>query len=506
MNDLVSQFGMLVSKTSPTDPGSSVELLIASLKPEDAWLLRTSAIPHHLTPQILRILAPHLTTEEAEAHYAELSALPVCIFLEERVAIHDEARRYLFTEWLKPERRVDFITLSQRLTDYFRTLASSTTGVLKKYMEADEMFHLLAVDQEKGFTQFQRLWTEDYLECGLSRCKSLLSLAREYNAVLTPERTAWLNYYEASLYADTGEVERAVKSLQDLREHAPVEDTKLQIKVRLRQASLLGRLGQSASSIAMLHEALTLAEKRSMKDEFECIWLELGSAYREAGELDQARVYYLRSLEGAKKCDDLSATALALNGLGALEIALGEINQAITHFERALEYIDRKGDHFRKAEIYNNLGIAYARLREWDKAEARYLESIKIKEQAGGTRGRARSHNNLVQVYLNQNRPERAIESANKAAELFLEIRDFNGAAQAKCSVGLIHYRLKQDESSRKAYSLAAELFRKGGSFLEAEDAQKKAVSQSHGIPWWVWATIIVLFLIVFLISLAEET
>jgi tetratricopeptide (TPR) repeat protein len=500
VNDLVSQFEALVSKTNLTDPGSSVEVLIASLKPENAWLLRASAIPHHFTPVILRVLAPQLTIQEAETHYAELTALPVCLYLEERVAIHDEARRYLFGQWLKPEQGVEFVAVSRRLTDHFGNFARATKGVLKKYMETDEMFHLLGVDQTTGFARFERLWTEDYLECGLARCKSLISLVREYNAVLTPGRVAWLEYYEACLYADAGEVERAVEFLQHLREHASAEDVKLQIKVRLKHAHLLGWLGQWERSTAMLHEALTLAEKCSMNNEFQCIWHELGSAYREVGELDQARIYYEKSRERAIKHGDSSATALALNGLGALELALGEINQAVAHFESALDWIDKKGDHLRKAEVYNNLGMASARLRNWDKAEAYYIESIKIKEQAGGTRGRALSHNNLVQVYLNQGKPERAIESANKATELFLEIRDFIGAAHAKCNIGLIHSRLKQDSQGCLAYADAAELFRKGGSLTQALETEKKIIPQSQGMPWWVWAPIIFLFLLMFVI------
>lgn len=497
MAELLAQFRELVSESMST-PGAGVELLLLTLEPEAAQLLKTCAIPHHYTPDILQILDTELSSAEAETHYKEFLTLPVTLIFEDRLALNDEARLYLFKQWLRPENIAELRIISQRLSDYFAVQAQSAEGIVRQTMERHALFHLFAVDQEAAFSEFERQWKEDYRQCGVSSCQALLGLAREYQDVLSQERAAWLTFYDAQLADDLGHTDRAVELLSQLRQDpAAAMHNRLQIQVCIRLGMLTRKQNYLPQAISYLQDALALAGQQIAGEEILGISYEFGVTYHEKGELDTAETWFKKCLDLPEASTDFSSKALVLNGLGNLYLDMGNTEQATVAFNDALDSLGRIGDRFRMAGVYNNLGKAFSKQRDWATAEKYYQDSLKIKQQAGDTLGQALSLNNLIQVYRNQGYKEQAIKVGNEAARLFQEIRDYNGAAVAKRNVGRLYREMGDNKSFLQAFTDSTELFQRAGELEQVVAVKEELRAATSGIPWWAWIPLILLVIVI---------
>lgn len=72
--------------------------------------------------------------------------------------IHDQSRRQLFQQWLKPGRRNEFAAISARLVEFFTQRARAAQVDEKESFERRRMFHLIGLDQDSGVDEFERLW------------------------------------------------------------------------------------------------------------------------------------------------------------------------------------------------------------------------------------------------------------------------------------------------------------------------------------------------------------
>jgi len=95
-------------------------------------------------------------------------------------------------------------------------------------------------------------------------------------------------------------------------------------------------------------------------------WNNLGNAYRELNQLDDASQAYQKSI-------DLSSHyAYPQNGMGTVLVRQNRLHEAIPHFERALQL----DPNF--VEVYLNMAIAFHAMKEFQQARTLYLTFLKI--------------------------------------------------------------------------------------------------------------------------------
>jgi tetratricopeptide (TPR) repeat protein len=499
MADLLGQLQELIAELPKDAPGASVELLLAQMEPTRARLVRLCAIPHQFFPGTLQVLLPSLDAGEADACYQAISHLPMVVLRETDRAIHDEARAYLFRQWLKRENQVDFVSASARLAGFFRERLDSAQGERRENLQRQHVFHLFGADQTEGFQAFERVWAEQYGQFRLGGCQTMVKLLREYEPVLSDEHRAWLTYFEGMLATDTFQTQAARGKFESLlKDPVAVQIVELRAESLARLGQIATREGDWLRAIQYLRQALDVAQLAPGGERPYRILHDLGVASRELGDLDAAGAFFHESLKVAEKSGDASAVSIVHNGLGTLYLKMGDTGRAIAAYNKALEGLLEGGDRFRSAQVYNNLGMAHIRAGNLAKSRDYFETSLKIKREAGDTLGQAMTLNNLVPLYQSQGQLEQAIAVARSASDLFLEIREVHNAALAKGNLGRLYKKLGDAKSANQAFSESEELFKKCGRWERAGEIRDLLVPPRRSkMPLWVQLLgVLVLFLV----------
>lgn len=512
MDERLAEFKQLLGDSAAKGPGGSVELLLAQMDEASVHRLRLCSIPHEFDPGILHALAPDLNEKEAEKVCDDFAKLSLVRVLDHTLAIHEESRRYLFNQWLAPERRPEFVAANKALVDYFekqaarlQEQAASDKSEVVETAGRNRMFHAFGVSPRIGLAKFEELCRERREQLRLGECEILIKLVHEYDQVLDPVQAATVAYHEGKLATDRRQWPRA----QDLYNRVLVtEGTPMQLRVKTfcRLGMIHDELRQWDAAIRLFEKGLQLADARpDCARQIIHLHINLGSAYRDSGNLSQAEKFLREGIDLAKETNDLSSVADGYNALGTLFLNLHSTGSAIDAFGESLKHLEMAGDKFRQAQVYNNLGNAYFNQRDWAMSEQFFRQSLEIKRQAGDNAGQALTLTNLVRVYRARDQMPKAVQALEDAAQLFAEVRDDYNVALTKRYLGRIYRSLHNLELSRKAFDEAADLFARGKELQEAENTRQetRALGDKGGLPWWAVTAIVLFALLIVLFVLA---
>lgn len=185
----------------------------------------------------------------------------------------------------------------------------------------------------------------------------------------------------------------------------------------------------------------------------------MGGIKRYAGELDQALVFYERSLE-LNKNDGLHYNiGIVSSNIASIYHIKGQRGKAIVYLENALAAFIRSGDQFHIEEKKKDLGLMQLEMGNYDIAEDSFLRYLKTARKLGYKKGEAEVHNFLGFLYKMKGDPERALKYRQGYLRLAEEMRDDYLIASAKNSVAIIY---QEKELYEKAEILLKESLQLG--------------------------------------------
>ena len=486
-------------------------MLLKQMEPENGELLRLCAIPHQFDINVLQTLLPDSDKAQAQILYEEFSNLSIIICSQSELTLHDEARLYLFNQWLKPENAAKFTAVSEKLVEYYNKRADDVSGVALEIIRRNQIFHLLGLNQAKGFIEFELFFNHMRYQFRLSECKTLIGLVHEYDSVLESKHAKWLTYHEGKLAIDLRQWSRAEQLFNEILENGELQP-ELRTKVYNRLGSINEKQRNWDKAMDFYQKALQLA--RTLANPSNLIYRilhNLGVVYRDSNDLKKAEEFLNESNELADGNNDLPELARGYNSVGTLYHKLGNTQQAIEAYEKCLECLKQNQEKFRTAQVYNNLGMVYTDMCDWQKSEHYFQESLVIKRQAGDTLGQAMTLNNLARIYRNLNNPKRAIEVSHQAINLFGQMKDYYKMALAKSNLGKLYRSLKDIELSKQSFTDAIEFFKRCGELQEVETIRKELnlIIQKKSLPWWAWtavilvSVIVIVFIVILILAIA---
>ena len=139
----------------------------------------------------------------------------------------------------------------------------------------------------------------------------------------------------------------------------------------------------------------------------------IGQAYEAAGQVSNARQYYLVFLDMTAKDSDDRMTVLS--NLGQLEFKEGHYPSAKSYFEMAEKVAKKRKDDVGRAQMENWLGLVEERMGNDRQAIARYNTSNKIAQNSGDYNTVQMSYENLSNNYWDNGDSEQAIEVQQEA-------------------------------------------------------------------------------------------
>jgi tetratricopeptide (TPR) repeat protein len=282
----------------------------------------------------------------------------------------------------------------------------------------------------------------------------ILSLLAFKNfAFARPEVDACFNFYEA------GDYRRAI------------EAGKIAVKKYPNNPYAHGCLSISYYKIGEFKLALEHMKKAesltSDKEDLMQVYNWLGLIYSGMGYLDDAILYYNRSLSLARSLGDRRGQATVLNNIAGIYRDKGELDKALGYFEESLRL---QTDEKEKATIYNNMAVIYREKDDYQKAVEYFQKAIEIRERHGDYHGASISKLNLGGTYIEMRDYEKAEKYILEGLEGIKKVGDKYWEATGYKYLGWL-YRDKGDKRTAKFYlTRAYNLFKSIGAEGDAKD------------------------------------
>ncbi len=135
----------------------------------------------------------------------------------------------------------------------------------------------------------------------------------------------------------------------------------------------------------------------------------LGTAYADLGQVEQAIDHYQQALIIFREIGDRSGEGTALGHLGTAYRNLGQVEQALAHYQQGLVIFREIGDRRNEGSALGDLGTAYADLGQVEQALDHYQQALVISREIGDRRNEGNWLGNLGNVYADLGQVERAL-------------------------------------------------------------------------------------------------
>ncbi|MGJ3251911.1 MAG: tetratricopeptide repeat protein [Elainellaceae cyanobacterium] len=189
----------------------------------------------------------------------------------------------------------------------------------------------------------------------------------------------------------------------------------------------------------------------------------LGIAYRNLGDYQQAIDLYEQYLAIAREIGDRRGEGNALGNLGLAYWSLGDYPQAIDLYEQQLVIAREIGDRRGEGNALGNLGITYDNLGDYQQAIDLYEQQLVIAREIGDRSGEGTALGNLGIAYDNLGDYQQAIDFYEQQLVITRKIGDRQGEGAALGNLGSAYLSLGDYPQAIDFYEQVLVIFRKIG-------------------------------------------
>ena len=221
-------------------------------------------------------------------------------------------------------------------------------------------------------------------------------------------------------------------------------------------------VGEFKLAITNMKEAERLA---TTKNDLMYIYNLLGMIYNNLGDLDNAFLYYSKSLNLAKELGNRKQESAVLNNIAGIFEEKGENDKALRYYEESLRL---ETDERAQTPIYNNMALIYSKKGDFKKAIDYFKNAIKIAERYGDYHGLAKTLLNLGETYRKtgdfSNAEFYLLDGLNRVKKL----NDKYWEATAYFYLALLYKDKKDKQTAKDYFTKAYNLFKSIGAEVGA--------------------------------------
>jgi tetratricopeptide (TPR) repeat protein len=202
------------------------------------------------------------------------------------------------------------------------------------------------------------------------------------------------------------------------------------------------------------------------KEDLMHIYNRIGLIMSNMGNLDDAVLYFMKSLISAKELNNIDMQASILNNIANVYNSKGELDKALSYLEESLSLQTNENE---KAATYNNIANIYSGKGDYQKAIQYFQKAIEIAEKYGDYRGVSSVKLNLGNTYREMKDYENAEKYLSEGLEGVKKVGDKYWEATGYEYLGRL-YRDKGDKKTAKEYfTLAYNLYKSIGAEGDAQ-------------------------------------
>ncbi len=190
----------------------------------------------------------------------------------------------------------------------------------------------------------------------------------------------------------------------------------------------------------------------------------IGNLYYELEQNKPAEQFYRKSLFLARKVNHAMTIGNDLVNIGGLKFEYGvqkdsiinlqELDSALYYFTEAEVTLEKINAVYNLSAVYNNLGRIYFMKKDFQKALTIYLKGLNARELMEDQFGIGLSYMNLAATEKQLGNNSKNIEHLNKAADIFLSLKNYLNLKQAYGKLAEAYEDKKDYVTSLKYYQL----------------------------------------------------
>ncbi len=270
-----------------------------------------------------------------------------------------------------------------------------------------------------------------------------------------------------------GDFTQAMELLQHALKLAEQYDSRLQQSIIYTEIGL-AYASQSQYVKAIEYHKISIAIIEEIDDNPCVPYCNLGTAYREHGDLQRAIEAYEKALTLNLKIGRDSGAAIQYGNIGAILAQQGLHERAQENFRNALVIHQKLDDQESMSRQYHNLGCSYGEQGNLDQAIQMINKAINISNSIGNEPAVAQNYSSLATFYLIKGDTPQSLKFFLKSLEIQERIGDLHNAARTYYKLGMLYHKNNSDsKQTRIYYEKAKALFDMVGDVDKAQAAER---------------------------------
>ena len=183
-------------------------------------------------------------------------------------------------------------------------------------------------------------------------------------------------------------------------------------------ATVYDFFGQVELSVAKNFIAEKLAEEARDVLLLAMLCREIGKSQRMILNLNEAEIYFRRSLDFSGQINDRRQMALALTNLAYVQLERDQYDKAIKNTTRSIQLLTELNDLNGLGETHNILGMVYREQGKYNLASTNFNQALVYYESTSNKEEIAGVYHNVGKVFKDQGRYQNALNYLNRSIEI----------------------------------------------------------------------------------------
>lgn len=238
-------------------------------------------------------------------------------------------------------------------------------------------------------------------------------------------------------------------------------DTLKEIDAMLRLSTVYLRQGKNDLAIRLDSLSLSMAKAKRYLPGWATAHFNIGRYLNAKGMFREAITHYQQCIELRIRDGKENQVANAYNQIGVAYKNLSQYDDARKYYTEGIAMARRNKDETSLAVLYMNLGNAHAITGNYQEALDNQLLSIRIKEKTNDRNGLTQSYINTSNIYSSMNQPDLSLEYLYKALGLKESIQNPRSLAFIYNNMGVSYARKYMMDSAQHYFERSLEVRKK---------------------------------------------
>jgi adenylate cyclase len=218
------------------------------------------------------------------------------------------------------------------------------------------------------------------------------------------------------------------------------------------RGSILLELGNYASSLSFLVQALELFESVGDLGRIAITYGNIGRVHRNMSNYDTALDYYLRALTIDEELGNYQGIANHIGNIGNIYLTISDYPKALHYYHQALAFAEKIDNSESIATNIGNIGSVYLHIQDYTSALEYYMKALTIQEKLGDLIGSVINTCNIAAVHFHLKEYQASLDYFLKALDIYRTLDNKTGVAETYSNIGVIYKEISDYENSLNYY------------------------------------------------------